>query len=108
MEEKRALQALTFERPLPGDDSGYGRGRGENRRGGEVGVRGESEFFPLSPEGNDVKENPDDEQCDRKMDQHHVLSVPRQQHAPPVKGAHHFPRPTSPRPCRSSSGESSK
>src|SRR5215469_9532278 len=75
MQQKDALQSLTFEFPLPRENSGGYYGYGCDRRDKQVVVGRQSQQALLLPLRKEIKEDADDKQRDREVDQHDVLRM---------------------------------
>jgi hypothetical protein len=78
MHQKDAFQFLPLEFPLPREDSGDNHGHGCDRRDEQVVVGSRSQQVLPLPLRKKIKEDADDKQRDREMNQHHVLRVLRE------------------------------
>src|SRR6266436_1538584 len=75
MRQEDPFQFLTLEFPLPGQYSGDNHGYGCNRRDEQVVIGSRSQQALPLPLRKEIKEDGDDKQSYREVDQHHVLRV---------------------------------
>src|SRR5215470_10086579 len=80
MHQKDALQSLTLEFPLPRENSGDYYGYGCDGRDEQVVVGGHGQQALFLPLRKEIKENADDKQRDREVDQHDVLRMLREKY----------------------------
>src|SRR4029077_11983557 len=80
MHQKDAFQFLPLEFPLPREYSGDNHGHGCDRRDEQVVVGSRGQQALLLPLPKEIKENADDKQRDREVDQHDMLRMLRQKY----------------------------
>jgi len=85
MLQQNSFQLLAFQLPLPGKQARGRRGNRKSRRQREIVVGRIAEIPAVHPQSCDVQRDAREVQRDGKVNQHDVLSVPSQQHRPPIK-----------------------
>jgi hypothetical protein len=85
MHQKDAFQFLALEFPLPRENPGDNHGYGCDRRDEQVVVGSRSQQALLIPLRKEIKEDADDKQRDREVNQHDVLRMLRENHSFYVK-----------------------
>jgi len=88
MHQKDALQFLSLKLPLPRENSGDYHRDGCNRRDEQVVVGRRSQQMLLLPLRKKIKEDTDNKQCDREVNQHDVLSMLREKYCFYVERVH--------------------
>ncbi|PYT56851.1 MAG: hypothetical protein DMG35_21340 [Acidobacteria bacterium] len=90
VQEKRTLQTLALELPLPGEQTGDQHRNGGKRGNQEIAVRGRSQQAPVGPKRQKIERHTSNKQRYRKMDQHDVLGMFREQRRLQVERIQHF------------------
>jgi hypothetical protein len=90
--QKDAFQFLTFEFPLPRDNSRDNDGQGGNRCDAQVVVSRHSQKLLSLPLRQEIKEDTDAKQRDWKVNQHNVLCMLGEKYRFDVKRMHRRPR----------------
>src|SRR6267154_4740875 len=80
MHQEDSFQFLPLEFPLPREDSGDYRGYGGHRRDEQVVIGRRSQQGLLLPLRKKIKEDADDKQRDREMNQHYMLRALREKY----------------------------
>jgi hypothetical protein len=83
MFQQNAPQLLAFQLPLPGNQTGCYGWQSENRRKREIVISRLVKVFSVEPPSGQIQQHA----RYRKVNQHHVLGVPGQQHRPQIKRA---------------------
>src|ERR1700731_1558990 len=108
MHQKDALQFLALEFPLPRENSGGYHGNGCDRCDEQVVVGRRSQQGLLPPLRKKIKEDADDKERDREVDQHHVLRMLCEKYCFYVERMQGCSSLTARRVCQSFSNESNR